>query len=631
MSISVRKRFLLVVLFAFGTATPTHAESIDLSNAFSQKNLMPKGDYYEATVPDTLDLAERAKVSIHGLTRFLNEKKNYSPYGHAFYNVQTPYMTTFFTGPDPCWSKILDAMLLTRLMSGSDLNIDIQSKSFQGIIAKKEDIYQSVTDARFLLVLMTLYQQNPDPMLKEAIDAYGAGLRESLITDGDYAYFKGWGPSKEPDMKNAKYGVLGYGWQVFVQGTALRGLSRYAATFDDPQAIDISRKLKNYIVQPTYWFPESGPKAVVGSEHGQFMGHHHSYTAALMGLLWYAEATGDARTMQFVRDAYEYMRTFGIARIGLFAEMCTGADMTFLAIKMSDMGIGDYWDDADQYLRNQIAETQILDVEKLRRAAESDPILARLNPHSKKDIIQPVTDSTLKRYDLDQNEETEDNVIDRTLGCYLSCSSHPTHIPKHQFLWTICCSGNVTPALYWAWDAAARFKDGNAQVNLLLNRASPWLDIDSYLPYEGKVVIRNKKARKLSVRIPGWVNQSTVQSAVNETSASPYWVGRYIVFDNLEPKDVVTITFPMVETTETYTLKWKKEDFWFEGTNPGTDWKPSDNPDRFTFRIRGNTVIEVTPKYEGDEYALYRRDHFRQNKAPMKKVTRFITPTRIQW
>ena len=212
-------------------------------------------------------------------------------------------------------------------------------------------------------------------------------------------------------MKEAKYGLIGYGWQVFIQGTALRSLSRYAATFGDAKALDTSQKLKNYIIQPTYWFPETGPKAVVGGEHGQFMGHHHSYTAAMMGLLWYAEATGDTRAMQFVRDAYEYMRTFGIARIGLFSEMCTSGDMLFLAVKMSELGIGDYWDDADQYLRNQIAETQILDVGKLRKAAEASPILDRLNPHAKQDVIQPVTTDTLKRYDLKQTEETEDNVI----------------------------------------------------------------------------------------------------------------------------------------------------------------------------------------------------------------------------
>ena len=56
--------------------------------------------------------------------------------------------------------------------------------------------------------------------------------------------------------------------------------------------------------------------------------------------------------------------------------------------------------------------------------------------------------------------------------------------------------------------------DGVAQVNLLLNRASPWLDVDSCLPYEGKVVIRNKTAKRLYVRIPLWVNKREVQCHV---------------------------------------------------------------------------------------------------------------------
>jgi len=36
-------------------------------------------------------------------------------------------------------------------------------------------------------------------------------------------------------------------------------------------------------------------------------------------------------------------------------------------------------------------------------------------------------------------------------------------------------------ALYEAWDAIVRFENDVAQVNLLLNRASPWVEINSYL------------------------------------------------------------------------------------------------------------------------------------------------------
>src|SRR5205814_2933934 len=47
-----------------------------------------------------------------------------------------------------------------------------------------------------------------------------------------------------------------------------------------------------------------------------------------------------------------------------------------------------------------------------------------------------------------------------------------------------CCSANGSIGLYYAWHGITRFDDGVATVNLFLNRASSWMDIDSYLPYE---------------------------------------------------------------------------------------------------------------------------------------------------
>ena len=174
---------------------------------------------------------------------------------------------------------------------------------------------------------------------------------------------------------------------------------------------------------------------------------------------------------------------------------------------------------------------------------------------------------------------------------------------------------------------------------MLLNRASPWLDIDSYLPYEGKVVIKNKKARKLSVRIPQWVDKKSVQSLLGKSgnkkqgmkNEKTFWVGQYLVFDNLKPNDLITITFPMVESVEIYTLKWKVEDFWFESTYPGDTWKPKKNPDKFTMHFKGNTLVDISPRSHVKGYHLYQRDYLKRDKAPMKKVTRFTSPERIKW
>ena len=65
-----------------------------------------------------------------------------------------------------------------------------------------------------------------------------------------------------------------------------------------------------------------------------------------------------------------------------------------------------------------------------------------------------------------------------------------------------CCSVNGANSLYYAWHGITRFDEGVATVNLFLNRASAWMDIDSYLPYEGKVVLHNKLARLARVPHP---------------------------------------------------------------------------------------------------------------------------------
>jgi hypothetical protein len=163
-----------------------------------------------------------------------------------------------------------------------------------------------------------------------------------------------------------------------------------------------------------------------------------------------------------------------------------------------------------------------------------------------------------------------------------------------------CCTSNGSTGLYYAWEAAVRYTEPVATVNLLLNRTSPWVDVDSYLPFEGKVVLHNKKAEKLSVRIPAWVQERKIRCQVNGANATPFWVGRYLVFDGIGPSDKVTITFPMVTEKVTYTV----------------------NGNKHTCTFKGNTLVEGYSGAQGE---------YKTNKAPIKQVQRFISPVIIKW
>ena len=562
-------RILLgVTLGSWVASSVLYAIEADLDGVLTVERLKPKGEYYEATVPDTLDLAERARLSVHGLTSFLNPNQNYAPYGQGWFNVRVPYLTSKLIGGSdsgaPNWGKIAEALMMARVMSGSQENLETDGKTFKGMVAWMPD-FGTVPSARAMHALMAMNQLNPDPKLMETIrrlaDSFNKSAKHSAT---GVVFYEG-----TPFYDNGPAGQYGYGAQVRTQGDIMRALTRWYERSADQNALDLAGKTAQYTLQfKPYWTPEVEPKAVVGQEHAHFNGHPHENCVCLMGLLRYAQATHDARIKQFVRDGYEYLRNWGIARIGLFGEMCAVSDMTYLAIKLSDYDVGDYWEDVDCYVRNILADRQITSADKLRNAVRTEPILARFLPRKAPDdpinnpnaqtvgLGQNLEKDAVKSVPLDPAFETEDNVIERCVGTFLSDAGYPSETVKIRLMFNICCPGNANHALFYAWESIVRCDEsGHATINLLLNRASRWLDIDSYLPCEGKVVIRNKTSKSLAVRIPRWVDKKAVKAEVNGRPAATYWIGSHQMFPSLKPKDVITIRFPVVETREEYTLK----------------------------------------------------------------------------
>ena len=116
-------------------------------------------------------------------------------------------------------------------------------------------------------------------------------------------------------------------------------------------------------------------------------------------------------------------------------------------------------------------------------------------------------------------------------------------------------------------------RGSDATVNLLLNRASPWLNVDSHLPYEGKVLLRNKTTTRLSVRIPAWVPGQAPRCRLNGKDASPLRVGQFLVFEDLRPRNEVALVFPMKTETATYRMLG----------------------DEYTCTFKGNTLVGIEP------------------------------------
>ncbi len=156
--------------------------------------------------------------------------------------------------------------------------------------------------------------------------------------------------------------------------------------------------------------------------------------------------------------------------------------------------------------------------------------------------------------------------------------------------------------LYLAWRSILSQKGDVLRVNLLLNRASPWADVDSHLPYAGRVDIDVKTLNRLLVRMPEWVATHAVKLQLNGVERNYGWQGRYLDAGAVHPGQRVRILFPIEERTVT-----------LEG--------PFGNIPKLTLVLRGNDVVDISPK--GVDCPLYQRAHYRQGKTLWKKVTRF--------
>ena len=183
-----------------------------------------------------------------------------------------------------------------------------------------------------------------------------------------------------------------------------------------------------------------------------------------------------------------------------------------------------------------------------------------------------------------------------------------------------CCLANGSEALYYVWDGILEW-DGKSQVtvNLLMNRQSPALDIDSYLPYEGKVVIHNRKAKNLNVRIPAWVDKKLVKVKIGSREVPNRWLSRYLLLE-VKPKQKITITFPMLTVTETYIVR----DFGHRGTTLQSETN-------YEIVFKGNTAIDISPRDTNAMFPTYLRGHYLADKAPMKEASQYTATKRIEW
>jgi hypothetical protein len=585
-----------------------------------QSRIKPRGHFFQATVPDTLDLAERARLCINVLTQNMEPTQHYGVY-QAFKFGRSPFQLAGLTWNLP--GKNARALPLLRTMCGSDFNLDVEYKLMKELLSNVDgegmiycpidsdgapkNTYYPAFGGILCQAFANWYGRDWNPgWLKElAVVAEGLDRLAIRVPKRAYAYYptessidrdgkwhftaRGkpripYTPPEEPvsDQQGLEGSVK---WD---DGLPLVGLVLNYKWNGNRKSLDVATHIARFLLKPSLW-EDTTAQGYAGNEHGIFAGHFHGNTQPLCALLDYAMITNDDWVKQVVREAYDHAIREGVMRMGWFPAwimppgglkyefnaFSTPDDIPMLLVKLSDAGLGDYWDDLDYILRNHFTEQQFVDLDLMKRISDGGP----------------------------ENEA----LLRRFWGGYTQGG-----LTK---LTTAIFGGNsevYSQALYYAWHGITRLDKGVATVNLLLNRVSPWMDINSYIPYEGKVVLHNKTVRTALVRIPSWVRLDEVRSFVGNKVVDVSHTGRFLVFEGLKASDEIRLELPMREREDEYTIHGKK----------------------FKVRFRGSTVIDIQPRDTGfrsphatnitTEYPIYQRERFRSGQAPMKTLTRFV-------
>lgn len=599
-----------------------------------------------ALVPDTCDVEEHARIFIeHYLNSITVPELMHEPFNRGRLNAVPPRLSLDTGSYDCALPKFRESLPLLRMMTGSTAGLEIDRTWAQltlHCIAPDGLFYDPrigrpwdrvgaypwvpqnadyrcalyTGNGRLLDSLTTYYKMTGDEVWNQTARGVVDGLNRLAIRVDNMSFFPrydfayGYKPSAEEiekavaNLRSEHFDDTAWKdmagetelnnalWQTWI----ITGLAQYYRVSGYEPAKDLAYRLVNYLRRLQY---------VEG-----WRSHFHCITLAIHGMLELATSTGDQELAQYAKAGYDAARsgekTIALPEIGFFTnaqvtyggipagmpvpsrgaqpmEGCSIGDMTSLAAKLVHLNMGDqYWEDVDRYTRNALTAIQ------------------RTHPEHSEVIFRKLQDKGWGQNTPVQYYELTDRLAERLVGSF-STFSMPSDLYGGRPDFDTCCNGNCSRALYYVWENMITAKNTDVNVNLLLNRTSPQLDISSYIPYTGHVEFNVKKpAASLRVRMNNWIVKEDVSVRVNDAPRAARWDGNRLIVADVKPGQKVTLDFPISERVQNIS-SW---DHHFQAT------------------IRGNDVVDLNPK--GEFYPLYQREHYRTGEPRFRKTTRFV-------
>jgi Beta-L-arabinofuranosidase, GH127 len=527
-------------------------------------------------IPATLLLEERAGLAMNAVAGLADPKWD-TPFFSADLTAHPARLRHGDWDYGSSHGRLTDASVLARHMSGVEEYAAAEDRYKQGLmgcLAADGLAYRrrnpkghwepnaNLIDQRaVILALTTWYLDSGDPDVKHAADRHVAALHRIAIKEPDAWYYPAseYTPGGWPSA-NAIQLHLAPDPASFC-GRLIMPLLRYHQATGNELAIELCEWFSKLIVERSGVFNADGS---FNDALAYRSGHFHTRLGTLDGLARLALHQSDHALTAFVRRSYDWARAQG-TRFGWTPgdlshqrfehETCSLVDMVSVGTALARAGYDEYWGVVERYVRNHLAQSQLLDVSWVDQAdgSPSDEV----------------------------GWTSTDRAGDRVLGAFAGYGAPNDYVADfplgrgHTSDVQACCVGSGIRGLFTAWNHIVTGDERQLAVNLLLSRGGTLLDVTSHLPYTGRVdLTAHADVAEIRVRIPEWAGYAGVRVARQGPDGhptdpdAPAWSpDDRVALRDVRAGETVSVTFPMVqaETDEVaagnhYRTGWRGDD-----------------------------------------------------------------------
>ncbi len=616
-----------------------------------------RGASYEDTVPDTLDIAERARLGINCLTRITDPNADCEIYFFVDFHRNPPVMAHDFSDWCQNVEGMLESLPLLRIASGSDLNDNVDKVWMESLLKsigpdglvyyplngtpwarlrpawmtpvwKVDGTTTDVSDKsvtqltspalwpRAMAAMVIYYLRDQNPLWKQTIERMIQRMSKLATDEGRFAFVPAGGFELNAAFASAGEQEMPSGYLAVDGGNGrlIQGLAQYYRMTGYEPAGKLAGKLTEFLRRRAYYYDDEGrflfsrfekhfgrdiervyPRVDLrGVEQQALGGHFHNHTIGLLSMLEYAVTVRDQELLGWCKSSYDWAKTQGSSLVGFFPEMILPDYPSCESCEVADM-IG---------IAAKLSAAGVGDYwDDVDRWARNQFAEGQLVDS---EWIYSFAESMPKQ-SVAYNETAED-VAERNVGGFAGWASGNEWALRNGIMH--CCTGNSTRSLYYIWENIVESKGDEFRVNLLLNRASACADVHSFIPYQGKVNLKMKRpCRRVLVRAPEWVESGSprVVCKVSGSARELAWEGRYVNAGAAKAGETIELGFPITTRTVKETLGGLS----------------------CTLEIKGSTVVSVDPP--GKNGALYERKQYRSDQVSWRKAQRFVPEEPLIW